>query len=44
MEVVAEDSFVDVLASGCDAGIRYDERLDVGRIGSGRRCFPEIKI
>ncbi len=28
MEVVAEDSFVDVLASGCDAGIRYDERLE----------------
>ena len=27
MEIVAEDSFVDVLASGCDAGIRYDERL-----------------
>ena len=28
MEVVAEDGFVDVLASGCDAGIRYDERLE----------------
>jgi DNA-binding transcriptional LysR family regulator len=28
LEVVAEDSFVDVLASGCDAGIRYDERLE----------------
>jgi DNA-binding transcriptional LysR family regulator len=28
MEVIAEDSFVDVLASGCDAGIRYDERLE----------------
>ena len=27
MEIVADDSFVDVLASGCDAGIRYDERL-----------------
>ena len=27
MEIVAEDNFVDVLASGCDAGIRYDERL-----------------
>lgn len=26
--VVAEDSFVDVLAAGCDAGIRYDERLE----------------
>ena len=28
MEIVAEDSFVDVLAAGCDAGIRYDERLE----------------
>src|SRR5208283_970175 len=28
LEVVAEDSFVDVLAAGCDAGVRYDERLE----------------
>lgn len=28
IEVTAEDSFVDVLAAGCDAGIRYDERLE----------------
>jgi DNA-binding transcriptional LysR family regulator len=28
LEVVVEDSFVDVLAEGCDAGIRYDERLE----------------
>jgi DNA-binding transcriptional LysR family regulator len=28
MEVVSEESFVDVLAAGCDAGIRYGERLD----------------
>ncbi|HEV7718739.1 MAG TPA: LysR family transcriptional regulator [Arsenicitalea sp.] len=28
LEVVAEDSFVDVIAAGCDAGIRYDERLE----------------
>jgi DNA-binding transcriptional LysR family regulator len=28
MEVVVEDSLVDVLAAGCDAGIRYDERLE----------------
>jgi len=28
VEIVAEDSFVDVFASGCDAGIRYDERLE----------------
>lgn len=27
LEVVAEDNFVDVLAAGFDAGIRYDERL-----------------
>ncbi|QAY76466.1 LysR family transcriptional regulator [Sphingosinicella sp. BN140058] len=28
IEIDADDSFVDVLASGCDAGIRYDERLE----------------
>jgi len=28
LEIFAEDNFVDVLASGCDAGIRYDERLE----------------
>lgn len=28
MEVIAEESFVDVLAAGCDAGIRYDDRLE----------------
>jgi DNA-binding transcriptional LysR family regulator len=28
LEVIAEDSFVDVVAAGCDAGIRYDERLE----------------
>jgi DNA-binding transcriptional LysR family regulator len=28
MEVVIEESFVDVLAAGCDAGIRYGERLE----------------
>lgn len=27
LEVMVEDSFVDLLAAGCDAGIRYDERL-----------------
>lgn len=27
MEIMAEDSFVDVLAAGFDAGIRYEERL-----------------
>ncbi len=28
LEVIVEESFVDVLASGCDAGVRYDERLE----------------
>jgi DNA-binding transcriptional LysR family regulator len=28
LEVIAEDTFIDVLAAGCDAGIRYDERLE----------------
>ena len=28
LEVIAEEDFVDVLAAGCDAGIRYDERLE----------------
>jgi len=28
IEVVVEDSFVDLPAAGCDAGIRYEERLE----------------
>ena len=28
LEVIAEESFVDLLAAGCDAGIRYEERLE----------------
>ncbi|MFM0643925.1 LysR family transcriptional regulator [Paraburkholderia bryophila] len=28
VEVVVEDGFVDLLSIGCDAGIRYDERLE----------------
>jgi DNA-binding transcriptional LysR family regulator len=28
LEVVAQDSFIDVIAAGFDAGIRYDERLE----------------
>ena len=32
MEVVVEDGFVDVLAAGCDAGVRYDERLELDMI------------
>jgi DNA-binding transcriptional LysR family regulator len=32
LEVIVEDGFVDVLAAGCDAGIRYDERLELDMI------------
>ena len=28
VEIIADDGFVDMVASGCDAGIRYDERLE----------------
>ena len=28
LEIIVEDSFVDVFAAGCDAGVRYDERLE----------------
>lgn len=28
LEVTVDEAFVDVLAAGCDAGIRYDERLE----------------
>ncbi len=28
LEVIADENFVDVLAAGCDAGIRYEERLE----------------
>lgn len=28
LEVMTDESFVDVLAAGCDAGIRYEERLE----------------
>ncbi|QKF53630.1 LysR family transcriptional regulator [Pseudomonas graminis] len=39
MEVVTEESFVDMLAAGCDAGIRYDDRLeqDMIAVPIGRR-------
>ena len=43
LEVIAEDEFVDVLAAGCDAGIRYDERLELDMIavpiGPRRQSF-----
>ena len=32
VEITAEDSFVDVLAQGCDAGMRYEERLEADMI------------
>jgi DNA-binding transcriptional LysR family regulator len=28
LEVITEESFVDILATACDAGIRYEERLE----------------
>jgi DNA-binding transcriptional LysR family regulator len=28
LEVIVEDAYVDVLAAGCDAGVRFDERLE----------------
>jgi DNA-binding transcriptional LysR family regulator len=28
LDVIAEENFIDVLAAGCDAGIRYGERLE----------------
>lgn len=28
LEIITEESFVDMLAAGCDAGIRYDDRLE----------------
>jgi DNA-binding transcriptional LysR family regulator len=27
VDIVVEDGFVDILSAGCDAGVRYDERL-----------------
>ena len=34
LEVIVEDRFVDMLAAGCDAGIRYDERLEQDMIAA----------
>ena len=43
LEVITEESFVDVLATGCDAGIRYEERLEQDMIavpiGPRLQCF-----
>lgn len=32
VEIIAEESFVDVIAAGCDAGIRYEERLELNMV------------
>jgi DNA-binding transcriptional LysR family regulator len=34
LDVIAEDGFVDMLAAGCDAGIRYGERLEQDMIAT----------
>ncbi|MFT4000178.1 MAG: LysR family transcriptional regulator [Rhizobium sp.] len=43
VEIVAEDSFIDVVAAGYDAGIRYDERLEKDMIaipiGPRQQCY-----
>jgi DNA-binding transcriptional LysR family regulator len=43
VEVTAEDAFVDLPASGCDAGIRYGERLEQDMIatpiGPRTQCY-----
>lgn len=43
LEVTTDDSFVDVLAAGFDAGVRYEERLDADMIavplGPARQNF-----
>jgi len=40
LELVVEERFVDVLAAGCDAGIRYEEKLeqDMIAVPIGPRC------
>jgi DNA-binding transcriptional LysR family regulator len=43
VEVAAEDGLVDILAAGCDAGIRYEETLEKDMIaipiGPRRQCY-----
>ena len=34
VEIMIEESFVDVIAAGCDAGIRYEERLEQDMIAT----------
>ena len=46
LDVTAEEGFVDILAAGCDAGIRYDERLEQDMIavpiGPRRQRFAAV--
>jgi DNA-binding transcriptional LysR family regulator len=45
VEIVAEDNFIDVLAAGYDAGVRYDERLEKDMIAvplSGPQRFVVV--
>lgn len=45
VEVIAEDAFIDVLAAGYDAGVRYDERLEKDMIAiplSGPQRFMVV--
>ena len=48
VEVVAKHGFVDILAVGCDAGIRYDERLTKNMIavpiGPARQRFATAAL
>ena len=43
LDVITDDAFVDVLAAGCDAGIRYEERVERDMIampiGPRMQCF-----
>jgi len=43
LDIIADESFVDLLQTGCDAGIRYDERLEQDMIavpiGPRTQCF-----
>jgi len=32
LEIISDENFVDVLAAGCDAGIRYEERLELDMV------------
>jgi DNA-binding transcriptional LysR family regulator len=48
LEVVIEQTFVDALAAGCDAGIRHEERLEQGMIaipiGARRQAaYPALR-